>query len=585
MFYEQLDFMRNSMRADSLSLDIFEMCLNSVISNSQSSLVTRSAVRLSENAAKHVVAMNDSVSGAHAFIFFMALQALAFFFVRSLLGVFVVLTMRYKKEGRNIGLGFVVYCSDLYGGVWYMLSGCLNAERFDNRRMLYSMLNVFFLYIDVRYSMDFFICRVIVFIVDRFVMHTSFGELPRYLKADMAGARFPQEGSHPWVAMADIMSFYEHVVKLSVENTNGNKWSGLGFLLSDGVYTYIYTVAHVLSDFDRLKYKSVVGTSQTILNCNEYSRNEDGSNGNDPVSYAFVGTECNGANVKLLESEEIKDVDSLFFVKLNGFMEPSLCWVSKFRFDREHRLRAAIDLEKGNSGGPAFAVLKDGTVRYAGATSAGEVTGRNGNHISCICQGSVDAGRVYESDAESIGSERGSALRSKASTKKQALRELATSLNRKVQSLHDQLTGGWFVDESRDGNEVQWVDNHSDIIGILEQYRDADPPKDCDEDAKKKSKNRKKKKLSFQENKEKTYSQLKDIWATAEKVLGADTAVSFMRDVRCGYKPHVSCDNAFAEFCPSSEKKVLFDTDEIKPENRFRKEKPQTDTGTSDSVS
>jgi len=561
--------MRGTTRTNTLALDVFEMCLNSIVFNSESSFASKSILKLSKSSAYHLQAMNSDVNIVHAFISFNLLQFIGLFAVRSLLGVFVVLSMRYKREPRNLSLGFVIYCSDLYGGIIYLLSGFLEGGKFDSRRLLYSCLNFYFVIVDMRNAVDFFMFRVIICVLDKFVFQTNYGELPKYLKADMAESSFPQEGSHPWVAMRDIMTFSERVVKLTVENGNKKTWSGLGFLRNNGVCTSVYTVAHVLCDYHKLKYESVRDGEQVILSRNENNGGYDVSNDYDPVSFAQAGSECKGANVRPLESSETKDVDSLFFIKLDACLEPLLCWVSRFSFDKDNSIRAAINLETGNSGGPAFAVLKNGDVRYAGATSAGEKTGRNGNHISCICQGDVNGERVYGSDADSVGSERGNTLRSKASTKKKVLSNDVDSLNKKVQSLHDQLVGCWYADASKDGNEVTWVDNHYDIVGRLEEGDDIDHPRDCEEAGK--QKRRKKKKLTVLEHKSKIYEQFRDIWSEAELILGQSNAKVFIRDVRCGFKPHVSNDGEFAEFVPASKKMVLFELAEIEPNRRVRK--------------
>merc|ERR1712154_713009 len=77
------------------------------------------------------------------------------------------------------------------------------------------------------------------------------------------------------------------------------------------------------------------------------------------------------------------DIETLVFINYNEKHGNTVCFVPHFRLHRG-LLYATVDLDYGDSGGPCFAVLNSGSVRYCGAVSKGNGNDGGGNIISIV---------------------------------------------------------------------------------------------------------------------------------------------------------------------------------------------------------
>merc|ERR1712161_5901 len=85
--------------------------------------------------------------------------------------------------------------------------------------------------------------------------------------------------------------------------------------------------------------------------------------------------------VNLLKVAEINQVASLEFVNTDADNEKYTCSVPTFTVVNS-KLNAAVNLRHGDSGGPVFAVMVDGTMRLCGVISGGNPREGGGNIIS-----------------------------------------------------------------------------------------------------------------------------------------------------------------------------------------------------------
>merc|ERR1712117_312055 len=137
------------------------------------------------------------------------------------------------------------------------------------------------------------------------------------------------------------------------------------------------TVDHVIRKASKVDF---MGKTLSILNRNKLGQDDD-----DPVvSFDVLGNEFSDtATVDMLNPMEIDFIDTLVFINCNEENGNTVCFVPQFSF-YQGLLYAAVDLGYGDSGGPCFAVLKSGYVRYCGAVSKGNGNDGGGNIISIV---------------------------------------------------------------------------------------------------------------------------------------------------------------------------------------------------------
>jgi hypothetical protein len=361
----------------------------------------------------------------------------------------------------------------------------------------------------------------------------------------MCRADFPQEGSHPWVAMDLITRLSKHVVDIKMVEDDGKPWAGLGFLRKEGRKTALFSINHVIDG-----YKKISFLNEHIMNPKPMNIGDE----DDPVCRLSVPSNVPGADIPTLDMSEVDMVDSLFFIKRDeNTHETKLSYVSKFKFENNGNIKASIDLSRGNSGGPAFAVMKDETVKYAGATSGGDHDNLTGNFISSVCSMEPRNGRL-DTDSESGQS-------TARNTKKRVsfrlndsdciadIRARCTILNRQIQSFYDKLVGVWFIDEGDDGNEMRYFESNADVIRFMNEREDEH------KDVKDPSDNRKKKRKDWWKTNRVTIlrdvkHQLRAIYRQADQLLNEQLRDRLMKDVRYGKSVRVRLDDHTIEYTP-----------------------------------
>jgi hypothetical protein len=298
------------------------------------------------------------------------------------------------------------------------------------------------------------------------------------------------------------------------------------------------SVAHVLGGLRKISFGDT-----TMLNPEPKNMREGQL---DPVSVLIVdGNPNKGADIELLAKTEVGLVNSLFFLKTDDDGKIKMCWISKFSFDDEGCIRASVDLSRGDSGGPVFAVLDDHIIRYAGCVSAGSPSHLDGNFISSVTGHEWTAISIFDSDSENSNDfKRKKIVRS---VKGRTIEPNVELLRRMSQSFHDRLVGVWFVDESKDGDEVKFFDNPSDVVDYIKGLDDDKWKKDSEHFNQGK---KKKKRTAVVESLER---QVRNIHAMARRVFGDSRVVDdYMRDVRCGYIPNLTVEHNVVTFVPKA---------------------------------
>jgi hypothetical protein len=545
VMFEQITIIRQGYKLNSFNMDVFQMSLNAVVPYGKSKFFSKNVLNLSASGARHFCKLLPDFEGKKMRIFFgfMWIQIAMAVVFRAALGMFVILSMRYKMSAKNFVVGFWIYMTDIFSGTFYIVGVIFSTEHWDERRFAYALVNASLLVFEMYCGIDIIAIRVIMWFMDRYIFMTMYSIMPKYLRVDMSNAEFPQQGSHPWLAIGKISDLAKHVVKVVVEDENGKVFRGLGFLRRDGRRSFLMSVAHVVEKSVRLRYNdTVIADPQPALV----------GGGDDPVTSIVTGNPNLGADVRILDSSEIGLVDSMFFIKMGDEDESVISWVSKFSYDKDGDIRASVDLSRGDSGGPAFAVLGEDVIRYAGCVSAGESGGLSGNWISSVCSKTAVPRCAMESDSDSFGSVHEKKVTFESIKDESDVRARVTVLNKRVQSFSDSVAAYWFVDPENEGSEAIWFETIDDIVAHIEGLgRD-----DFEKESEKWKKKGKKKGRTFDGVKSWTFDSLRNIHSQAVALLGESLGERFIIDVRSGCKPQLYLDKNRVTFVPMTKSSV-----------------------------
>jgi hypothetical protein len=544
VMFGQIDLLRHDYRLDTFSMNVLEMVLNSILPSGDSFWFLKNAFRYSIFGASNLTKMFDWFVDYELQLFFIfsILQLVMFAAFRALFGAFIILTMRYRNSPENVVKGFTIYMCDVFSGPWYAVSVVFGFHKFDERRALYSVVATVFLFFELRCALDVVFIRVIFSFFDAVIFQTCFYKLPKYLNYDMGNTMFPQAGSLPWMSLDSINDAAAYVYRLHTRDDNGKPYCGLGFIRRDGSRNYMMTVKHVLKGMRRMSYgnREMTNPKCSTLSCQD-----------DPV--ACISVPDKGYAVPLIEETDVDFVRSLYFIKrdIDDSDRLKTCTVVDWKITKHGEINAVVDLQKGDSGGPVFAVLDTGKLRYCGCVTAGNIDIHGGNYISSVLCVNQPTGRIdSDSEAESVASRQLSKRVTFDTRLDDAdLSASVSSANRLVKSFTESL-GVWFYDESEENPEVRHFDKQSDVVRFLESRRrgdgnDDDVKIDSDDPG---SKGRKGKFGSgkYRRTKKELYSSLSLIQRLSDKMFDDSLEASeYMKEVRYGRNPILSVNRGF----------------------------------------
>jgi hypothetical protein len=554
---EQITLLRSSYQLFSFNMDILEMLLRSIVPSGESWFFSRNSMRLAAITVQHLTKLTTWAADFQVQLFFVftIVQFVCVFAFRALFGMFVILAMRYRFTAENVYKGWVVYMGDVFGGIITLVKMLFFVERFESRRFSYAIINVLLLYFEAMYACDILMLRIIVCGIDN-VAGTKYSCIPKYLQVNMNYADFPQKGAHPWIGLKKISALADYVVKVKCKDDNAKLTCGLGFLRKAGNSVHLMSVGHVIENLRSLSFLDT-----TLNNPQPTSLSES----IDPVVSIQVSTRTPGADVALLDRGEIQSINNLFFVKLDSNDEAMITFVSKFSFDDKMEIRASVDLDYGNSGGPVFAVMDNDSIRYAGAVSAGDYDTLNGNFISSVIACAGPKYPIFESDNESYGSNCGKKVMFDRGLESSDSSALVHVLNKRSQGFHDKCMGFYYIDPSVDGKEVRHFDKYGDVMEFIdEMFKDEGIKHDSANP--KRTPGRKRGKITTKKALvDEIGKTLRGMHTNAAKVLGRKGAYDYMRDVRCGERPLLTFSDGYVIHTPAISSSIVlkdFDYDD-----------------------
>jgi hypothetical protein len=106
--------------------------------------------------------------------------------------------------------------------------------------------------------------------------------------------------------------------------------------------------------------------------------------------------------VDLITKDEAFNVSFLTFINVHDDGEKFICFVPEFKV-LAGKLHASVNLKHGDSGGPCFAILKNGEIRLCGVVSSGNPRRGGGNLITfCYHTGELSGNSSDEDDPNTL---------------------------------------------------------------------------------------------------------------------------------------------------------------------------------------
>lgn len=387
---EQLTHIRTMYGNETLGAMALQMGLNTVLPVGTSRYFIVNIIKL---AAKITLRLDMSMYKPVAFAMLYMLQVIMFFGFRASIGGYYLYVLRYKFDATSIREGLLVYTIDWYGPFRCLFRLCFRYERMNMRRLFYAIVGIVLGYYEWCAAYEFAMLRIAVSTIDIIFTQSLYGRTTHYLEfqVDFLQSAYPHPNALPWISLSELHEISRFCGHLYA-NKAGGTVRGIGVALKSGGSNMLYCVSHVVKDSSLIKFMNIVVGSPDFRKLTK---------ADDPmVAMKIKGLPEEPPVVELLTKDEAFLVKNLVFINANG-EERFLCVVPHWKLSGA-KLHASVNLKKGDSGGPCFAVLQSGELRLCGAVSSGNPRSGGGNIIAfCYHDGEPGAN---SSDDDSLGS-------------------------------------------------------------------------------------------------------------------------------------------------------------------------------------
>jgi len=520
LMYEQLKRLDDFLHMDAFSFTVVRAIVNAVLPNERSGYLVYNVINIAYTMVKYV-APSYKVS---CWIVFIIIQLFCFVAIRCLFGVYVINALRFKADIHSYFTGGLLYSSGIFDGIKYIYAVILGEESVSSRRMAYSAVSLLMACFEAYCAREFFILRIFIFASDKVLWSSVYSNAPKYLdmNIDMKRMAYPQDCKSVWVSMKRISEITKHVKRLNV--TIGNKnFKGIGFANkhTESGRASVLTIHHV-GDCSEVVMDGVVYLRPDVRVM---------SGADDPIVSIelspYDGDYCKDIN--LLTSDEVHNIKQVVITSLaDEEDEPMMVFSNEFSIDPKGDLRIFSCLQEGDSGGPVFAAMKDGSVRYAGAVSRTSDIRSKGHKFAFV---TTPSGVCHDTDSEG-GSPDRVAVNFNRQRNRGRLRNDSNLTNlcnaqHKLMEAVGQFAH-WVVDVSSEAG-YRWVDDVES--GGKCEYIEERLPDDYDEHKRRYDKKRKRKSNLGRQH----LTRVKDL---ADVVFGGDPNAydSFMRMVHAGHE-------------------------------------------------
>lgn len=396
ILFDCVEFVRENYALKSLVDVAMEIIMRCILPNGRSMYFFRNALWSTSKIVKYFD-VEDEDKRLSLAVGTYALQMFMFAAYRASLGAFYIHSLRFKKEPRILFDGFVVYCVDFFGpfnAAWRIL---LQYETVNPRRCMYAMHGLVSLWFEFRGARGMLYIRMVATFIDVILVQSGYQNTTHYLEynVDACQQAFPQFRAMPWISLSQLAEAAESTgVLLAVKS--GGLHRGIGFALDCAGRTMLYTVEHVtrgISEFVFAKNRIVEPHFEPVT-----------TKGDDPMVAAKMDG-IKSVAMELLTPTEACDVVQLLFINVimdekHRVVDKPICFINEFSKVGD-KLHASVNLMKGDSGGPCFAVLKSGILRFCGVVSRGNPRRGGGNIVSfCYSDNVIGCDSSSEDDGE-----------------------------------------------------------------------------------------------------------------------------------------------------------------------------------------
>lgn len=302
---------------------------------------------------------------AHSYVCFMLLRAI--------LGFQVMKRVKGLSPLETLFQGFVLVWTDVASPVEVVSH--IAAGR-GPKHFAFDACVAFLKLLELVYAVELCIASVVVALV-MYIFDYQVTRVARTLSDGSFGgfsfdlSSFPVRGSIPHISLDTAAAIRRAVVNVTSEAGNIVR-SGVGLMVMVGAELVVYTVDHVV-----WSAKSITLEKEVKSDLHEFNKTSLGA-GPDPVAVVKMPADADALQklatvakeplreMPVLSISEVSLVKGLLYVSSEGcinYLGPNLWKFKEDSFD------VTLDLKHGDSGSPLFAVLGDGSVRYAGAVS------------------------------------------------------------------------------------------------------------------------------------------------------------------------------------------------------------------------
>jgi len=361
MLTEQIGLLHNLLMLETFSFTVLRAFQNTVLPNGRYGYLFMNVFDIAYSMVKFI----DPKYKVIAWVFSIIVQICFFFIIRCLFGTYVINALRFRVDFKSFVTGGVLYSSGVFSGLGYLFNVLCGDEKQNSKRFVYSIVSIFILWHEFFHAFDFIIIRLILWGSDTILWSSVYSKAPKYLhmNVDMRRIAFPQDCKSVWVSV-DYMSSIGKFIKKMYVDIDGKQFSGLGFLSrhSDSDKASLISINHVGNC-----------NSVTVDGCTYFKPEITTLSGSlDPI----VAVELSPYTDKVCKSVNFITADEAHMIKQviisslpDGSDEPMMVYTNEFSVDKHGDIRVRSCLKEGDSGGPLFAALSNGAIRYIGATS------------------------------------------------------------------------------------------------------------------------------------------------------------------------------------------------------------------------
>jgi len=472
--WEQLSYVRMKFAEQSLVGAGIEMVIRTMMPGGNTRIGLFNMINFGKHVAFKLPLLRDYQ--LYGFMFITFAQLIMFLVFRASFGQYCMMTLRFKSGADQLWEGMMVYMCDVFGPIRCIYRIVFGIENINRRRVCYAGVSLCILFHEYSSALEFFALRVVFSLCDLFLFDSGKASATKYLgeSFDVMQRSFPQKGSFPWLSLDDVVRLNTFVGEVVAFGNSAVR--GVGVALKVANKVKLYTVKHVVDGVNMITFKG-----NEIHNPVSFPL----TNGDDPIVVVDMPeSHLNPPECPVLLREEAKFVEHLLFINVCE-TDSFITFVPPGNFSlRRDELSAHVNLKPGDSGGPCFAVLRDGGLRYCGAVSRGRTNRAAGNIISFV-YGDDDLG-VDSSDGEDTLVDTGMFNRARRVTfasevedegRKKDYKELVSFLKREKASLQSSYNhfSGLRIDP----------DSRLESLAIHTKYLENRPPKreESDEDA------------------------------------------------------------------------------------------------------